>query len=407
MKRAFPRAVGVMALGLSLGSLAWAATATMPPTVPFQINSADGSLGTPVDGATTKSLSLTGNTVTLNSGTVAGYVVGAVNTEDYSGAITGNTVYINGGTVGLDVYGGWATVYDPDAATSSNKVVISAGTVSGNVFGGYSVNTGDSNSVTISGGTVSGTVYGGFGPSITGNSVTISGGTVSGSVYGAGAPNALTKADNNTVTISGTPVFDPATTVLGGVGRLISCPPPGPCPFFSPSDTTNNNLNLHSAGLTVKDIVSFNALNFYLPASLSTGTPVLTVTDAASLTTGSASAETSTVTVQIDPTSPATLSDGTTYTLISAPKGTLYVPSPFTPVSGTITDATSTAFPYTVDVDTTSATADTLVLKVGTGTPLQRTTTTTPVPANGPASLALLALLLAATGWLARRGVKR
>jgi len=403
MNRAFPRAASActLALGLSLSGLAWADTATLPPGPLIDINGTANSLGTATDAATTKSNSLTGNTVTLTSGAVDGYVVGAINQED-GDAATGNHVNINGGTVGLNAYGGWAI---GDSA-SNNTVSITAGSVTGDVFGGYNYTVTSGNSVAISGGTVGGSVYGGFGTAITGNSVTISGGTISGSVYGAAAPNATaagTPPSNNTLTISGTPVFDPANTFLGGWGRIISCPPPGPCAIMMPMDATNNNLNLHSAGLTVAGVLGINNLNFYLPASLSTGTPVLTVTGTADFSAPTLSGPTNAkITVQTDSTSPATLHDGDTYTLIQA--GTLNLPAPFTPVTGTITDATHTAFSYTVDVD---ATGNNLVLKIGTAPPVPPSASAAAVPATGPAALALLALLLAATGWLTRRGARR
>jgi hypothetical protein len=387
MNRALPRAASActLALGLSLGGLVWADTATLPPGPLIDIDSTANSLGTAVDAATTKSNSLTGNSVTLTSGAVDGYAVGAINLEDTT-AVTGNHVYINGGSVRLGVYGGWTNA---GASVSNNTVAITAGAVSGNVVGGF-----------------------GSGPSaaLTGNSVTVSGGTVSAGVYGAAIPGGggALAISNNTVTISGTPTFSSTNTILAGY--QVICSGIGPCFFGTPQDIANNTLNLHSTGLTVANVFGFNNLNFYLPASLSTGTPVLT--GAASLNGDTISAGVTTssqakITVQMDSTSPATLSDGATYTLISAPKGALYLPSSFTPVTGTITDATSTVFPYTVDVDMTSSPAvDTLLLKLGNGAPSVPPSSTAAVPATGPASLALLALLLAGTGWLARRGAK-
>jgi len=386
MNRAFPRAASACTLvfGLSLGGMAWADTATLPPGPLIDINYTGNSLGTATDAATTKSNSLTGNTVTLTSGAVDGYVVGAINQED-DAAVTGNKVYINGGTVGRDVYGGWAA--SAVTAVSNNTVSISDGSVSGNVAGGFGYVT------------------------VTGNSVTISGGTVSKNVLGAalrsalGAPNPPS-ISNNTVTISGTPTFSPTTitgTTLAGYSVICGV---GLCMAMLPETFVNNTLKLYSTGLAVANVLNFNNLEFHLPASLSAGTPVLAVTDSASLSVNTAPGGVITTIethISVDSTTAATLNEGDTYTLIQA--GTLNLPTGFTPITGTIKDATGATFDYTVDVD---ASGNNLVLKIGNSAPpVPPSASAAAVPATGPAALALLALLLAATGWLTRRGARR
>jgi len=428
MNRAFPRAASActLALGLSLGGLAWADTATLPPGPLIDINSVANSLGTGVDAATTKSNSLTGNTVTLTSGAVDGYVVGAINLED-TDAVSGNTVTLSGGdaagsetfsthaTYGLAVAGGYAD----NAAASDNTVTISGGTVdSGLVVGGMGGSSATGNTVTVSAGTISVSgVTGGFtingsaSAAATGNTVNITGGTIAGGINGgrvyAVLPSmscslpvgATYDASNNTVNISGTPDLSAASVIGGTVALLattpIVCPsPPGGYPFT----TNNNTLNLHSASVQVAGLAGFNTLNFYLPATLTASQPMLTDT-ASSVVVDISSAA---IHVATDATAPATLHDGDAYTLISAPNGSLS--SPFTALTGTITDATGAAFPYTVDVDASSTK---LVLKIGTAPPVPPSASAAAVPATSPAALALLALLLAATGWLARRGARR
>ena len=429
MNRALPRAASActLALGLSLGGLVWADTATLPPGPLIDIDSTANSLGTAVDAATTKSNSLTSNSVTLTSGAVGGIAVGAINLED-TDAVTGNTVSIDGGTVagsvlfspfatyGVGVAGGYG---GGTAAVSGNTVTISGGTVNpGLVVGGMGGSSATGNTVTVSNGDIGIGIVGGFAidgsasAAATGNTINITGGTVASGIVGGRvyAPlylcslpaGASYNASNNTVTISGTPDLTAATLIGGAVVLVSSVPmpclvPPGGYPFT----LSNNTLNLHSAGISVQGVNSFDNLNFYLPATLSTSTPVLTVTD---------SSMTIPANMKVDSSTSATLTDGEIYTLINvpAPNG-LDDPStgfPFTAsatlATGTITDATGATHGYTVDVD---ASGNNLVLKIG-APPSVPPSSTAAVPATGPASLALLALLLAGTGWLARRGAK-
>ncbi len=127
---------------------------------------------------------------------------------DTSGAKTGRSATINGSTVNHDVYGG----YSSDSDASGNTVTINGGTVgtavSDSLVGG-STNSGsaDNNTVTINGGTINATVWGGKGmggTSVSGNTVTISGSPT----FGAGVlvHGGVGEGDilNNTVNILST-----------------------------------------------------------------------------------------------------------------------------------------------------------------------------------------------------------
>ncbi len=163
---------------------------------------------------------LTGNIITVQSGTIGGYVYGGVHATS---SITSNSVAISGGSVGRDVYGGYTwggnaldntvtigggmitgMVYGGQSLTGSaqaNKVAIGGGTMSF-VYGGYShTSTASSNNVTVSGGSMS-SVYGGISGNgtVSSNSVTVSGGSMT-NVYGGQSGDGA--AQQNNVTISG------------------------------------------------------------------------------------------------------------------------------------------------------------------------------------------------------------
>ena len=88
--------------------------------------------------------SVLGNTVTISDGTVTGSVFGG---RSSSGNVSGNRVTISGGEVQNDVYGGWSA----EGEASQNTVTISDGTVTGSVYGGWSVGSASNNTVTLSG----------------------------------------------------------------------------------------------------------------------------------------------------------------------------------------------------------------------------------------------------------------
>ena len=132
------------------------------------------------------SLVYAGNSVTVNAGDIVNNVYNGVtdppaadpSTADLSGEQTGHTATIEG-TVSKNVYGG----YSSNNNASGNTVTINGGTVGtdvndslvGGSAGGGSA---DNNTVTINGGTINATVWGGKGvggTSVSGNTVTISG----------------------------------------------------------------------------------------------------------------------------------------------------------------------------------------------------------------------------------------
>ena len=147
-----------------------------------------------------KSSSLSDNSITVSSN-VAGRVYGAINsisgdTDD----VTGNSVTINSGTIGMGASGGEAKAGN----AIGNSVIVNDGTVSNTLVGGYS-DSGNAigNSATINGGTVSDFVAVGYSNSgnATDNSVTITSGTLNSYVYvgRSGTGNAT----DNSLTING------------------------------------------------------------------------------------------------------------------------------------------------------------------------------------------------------------
>ena len=238
-----------------------------------------------------KSNDLSKNEVTLISGTVKA-VFGAINLLDLD-PVTGNQVVIKGGTVGIrrggDIFGGSHRLRSGVVTASSNSVTISGGTINGQVIGGQAkTKSGDAKLASAITAIASD------------NSVTILGGTLNGSIVGASAlaANGRAETSNNTVTIQGNPTFGAAAGLFGGYA-FISGP------------SNNNALNLHSAGLTVRELNYFQVLNFYLPMTLTADNAMLTVTDRANLGTSTL------ISVHLEKFGPA-LQSGDRFVLISA-----------------------------------------------------------------------------------------
>jgi len=195
-----------------------------------------------------------------------------------SGSVTNNSVtVVDGGKVTNGVYGGDSSA---GAAVVSNTVTITGGSVGSNVVGGNARGetvtvTVSGNTVNISGGTVCSSSYyvcGGMNNTsngnATGNSVTISGGTVNGDVYGGKTGTGA--ATNNLVILAGTP------TINGGVyGGYTNNSGTGDV-------RTGNTLEVRTSGLSVKKLANFEIYKFFLPATISSGETVLTVTDTSS-----------------------------------------------------------------------------------------------------------------------------
>ncbi|MBO5591223.1 MAG: ESPR domain-containing protein, partial [Acidaminococcaceae bacterium] len=166
----------------------------------------DGTVGSMQGGS--GGSSATGNTVEINGGTVTdtNTIFGG---NSNAGTVTENTVTINKGTVNT-IYGG----YSNSGTVTNNTVTISDGSINGRVYGG-SNGTGDTNGnkVLITGGALSSTVYGGYGYNgvVTGNMVTMTAGQVNSFVYGGVSETKA--ASSNNVKVSGGKV---SGGVIGG-----------------------------------------------------------------------------------------------------------------------------------------------------------------------------------------------
>ena len=156
------------------------------------------------------------NTITVDGGTVNGYISGGVAAGaaennriivNEGGAVSyveggnggnesiGNTVEVNGGKVTDTIFGG----YSASGTVTDSEVTVNGGTVS-TIYGGYS------NDGTVTGSTITvsdavfGAVYGGFaGGNANGNRVSITGGTAGGAIWGGYSRGG--DAANNTVIV--------------------------------------------------------------------------------------------------------------------------------------------------------------------------------------------------------------
>ena len=337
--RALSGAVLALALGLGLHGGAWAAQSiTVSTTV---AHSVCGNGDATDNGNLPCSNSPVGNTVTIQSaGVVQGDVTGAYS-ETAATAVTGNQVNLDGSSTAAVVSGGWnALLGSGDATASGNGVTVSStGSVPSGIEGGYAYTS--SGSATASG-----------------NTVEINGGAINGDIYGGYAisGNGDATASNNTVTILGSPVFTYVSLSGGishgtGVGTISS----------------NNTLNLHVAGLSVTTLDGFQNMNFFLPAGLTSGSRMLTVTNWANM--GGAM-----VTVSLEGAGP-TLHTGDTFFLLNN-----WTVGSINPASAS---GTVGGFNYTLGIDP----ALDLVLTIGA-----------PVPATPITAAAVTGITAPATG---------
>ena len=131
-----------------------------------------------------------------------------------------NTVTIEDGTVQGYIDGGVAT-----GAADNNHIIVNGGTVS-YLQGGSGGSSATGNTVEINGGTVTDTIFGGFsdGGSASNNVVTVAGGTVNGRRIYAGYTNSGT-AKNNIVNLTGTAALSNVslygTNKTGGTGNEL------------------------------------------------------------------------------------------------------------------------------------------------------------------------------------------
>ena len=280
--------------------------------------------------ATGNSVVLTGDTDvqgTSISGRLVAVCGGLINALNVQGNADANTVILAGATAANgNVYGGWARAAQENA--SNNTVIIGEdASIKGDMYGGSCVSgaasdnflkltgnatvsgdvllgctstgTADNNVFELGGNAVvSGAIYGGYCSSSSasaGNNILKFSGnaTVRGDVFG-GLINAGTASDNNiviseqaqlsgdicggysaskdavnnTITISGTPVFGDKTVLYGGL-------------VFGNGDAfTANTLNIKTTDLAVANAVNFEHYNFDLQRVKSIDDVLLTLTDA-------------------------------------------------------------------------------------------------------------------------------
>lgn len=203
--------------------------------------------------------SLSGNSVFISGGSSIDNVFGGYSSN---GDVTGNRVSISGGNVVLRVY----SSFTDRGNVVGNSVTISGGTLGGAGSGGArcdvsggNTNNGDAvgNSITITGGHLKANgIYGGYansaagGARAVGNSVFISGGYIDATaIYGgiAGGNNSI--AENNSITIVGSPTFSSSTNLSGASGDTMR----------------NNSLNFFISGVTLNQVDNFQHYNFALP----------------------------------------------------------------------------------------------------------------------------------------------
>jgi len=226
------------------------------------------------------------NRTTVN-GQVTGNAMGSNHDIDVGSAVASHSaISVSGGAaaVGASVWGAYAYAANGAAMAANNTASVDGGAaVSGDIYGGQAVaNNGDTtashNQVIIDGGKIAGTTI-------------IGGEAVSDS--GAAA------AENNTVTIQGNAVLSGDARLYGGYARGTTI-----------AVSSNNTLNLHAAGLSVRGLEAFQNLNFRLPANLACGGAMLKITGEADLGANAA------VAVELEGAGPARLNVGDTFDLI-------------------------------------------------------------------------------------------
>ena len=189
-----------------------------------------------------------------------------------SGNADSNIININGGIIN-NIIGGSSS----KGHANYNKIYVYSGTAN-NITGGagYQVK---SNEIEIQDGTIS-RIYGGVGSlgkdgntaEVKDNKIKILGGEITGDVS-AGVIGYVYKpasdvgsvVSDNIINISNEPTLTNAT--LRGFDNIYGATHSG------------NALNIHTTGLTAKNIANFDVINFYLPSNIDTTTPVLTLTD--------------------------------------------------------------------------------------------------------------------------------
>lgn len=291
---------------------------------------------------------------------------GAIVTEDYlmggssaSGNSENNSVSVESEDLScrgiLGAYSGKGTVF-------GNSVKIDSGTVTDinnhekiGVFGGVGVNVRDNN-VTINGGNIKADVVGGAGYYLSNNTVNINGGTFEGDIIGGNgafhddtgytgyvgfleidpSTDGLRKIENNVINISGNPDLSQSNLMgckwpisiidaLGDITQLKSI-------------IHDNELNIHTKELEVKNIDGFDSVNFYLPVTMQKGNTILNLTDGVTNLSG--------MTIKAGVESTADLNDGDYVLLLNNDNG-IYTDTHTT--YGVLTTNVSSDYKVTVD----------------------------------------------------------
>ena len=219
------------------------------------------------------------NKVTINNVKNIGYLHGGLVRNwkyDNSSSASNNFIYIYNSEI-YHIHGG-DTRY---GIANYNEVNMYSGSVTNLIGSGYAYTAGDANynTLNIYGGTLSGTIQGGLvghnaytdkknwgnGNAI-GNKVNIYGGEISGNVYG-GYVAKSGEVSNNEIHIYNNPTLSDAYLYAGYLG--------GNTDLYG----SGNSLNIHTSGITAKNIGGFDTLNYELPDSVKNGDTILTLTD--------------------------------------------------------------------------------------------------------------------------------
>lgn len=165
--------------------------------------------------------------------------------------VTGCSVIVNsGGTVNANVYGGFAQ--GATATATENSVTMNGGGVNADIYGAYA--NGNLNDAFATDNTVSirvgsadcFTIYGGYAYSVSGNAF----------------------ATDNIVSISGNPTFNASETIIyGGLADAL---------IGTSDGFTGNRLEIKTE-VSVKQIRSFEYMDFYLPSDATDGDTMLNV----------------------------------------------------------------------------------------------------------------------------------
>lgn len=233
--------------------------------------------------------SISGNTVTINENvTVGGDVYGGWHGA-FNGGASDNTVTVNG-TVEGKVYGGFA--YKSGSAQGNRVTIGQTGYVKGDVYGGKTSSRPAMNNTVETWGKVDGSIYGGAtgNGDATGNRIVLhQGSTVNGTLYGG--YSFIKTASNNTIDIAGTFTGNAYggsgennaatnnTIILREGANVSQAGLFGGSHVGGPGDIrTGNTLWLDGYVGKVREIGNFENYYFLLPASVTAGSTILTVT---------------------------------------------------------------------------------------------------------------------------------